>query len=78
MFYMSWIESNCPLSHLLLTRPSKSRALECFIVDTCEKSTHMAIYVSDQLYWAALPFSNIYTDPMVHASSPERRNFTTY
>ncbi|EJD06043.1 uncharacterized protein FOMMEDRAFT_139331 [Fomitiporia mediterranea MF3/22] len=30
--------------HLLVTRPSKSRALECFVVETCEQSTHMAMF----------------------------------
>lgn len=29
--------------HLLITRPSKSRALECFVVETSERSTHMAL-----------------------------------
>ncbi|KAF5391320.1 hypothetical protein D9757_001874 [Collybiopsis confluens] len=29
--------------HLLLTRPSRSRALECFVVDIAQKSTHIAI-----------------------------------
>ncbi|KAG1161441.1 hypothetical protein G6F37_003068 [Rhizopus arrhizus] len=31
------------LIHLLITKPSESVALECFIVEMCEKSTHMAI-----------------------------------
>ncbi|KAI9305870.1 kinase-like domain-containing protein [Cunninghamella echinulata] len=43
------------LIHLLISRPSDSVALECFLIDLCEKSTHMAImtlwylqsYVSD-------------------------------
>ncbi|OCB84076.1 hypothetical protein A7U60_g8747 [Sanghuangporus baumii] len=30
--------------HLLVTRPSKSRALESFVVETCERSTHMAMF----------------------------------
>ncbi|KAJ4487940.1 kinase-like protein [Lentinula aciculospora] len=29
--------------HLLLTRPSKSRALECFVVEIAQKSTHIAM-----------------------------------
>ncbi|KIK57812.1 hypothetical protein GYMLUDRAFT_46010 [Collybiopsis luxurians FD-317 M1] len=29
--------------HLLLTRPSKSRALECFVVQIAQKSTHIAM-----------------------------------
>ncbi|KAH8117567.1 kinase-like domain-containing protein, partial [Phellopilus nigrolimitatus] len=32
------------ICHLLVTKPSKSRALECFVVDTCERSTHMAMF----------------------------------
>ncbi|KAI8089601.1 uncharacterized protein BX664DRAFT_137732 [Halteromyces radiatus] len=55
-FPVSEIEFFLPqLIHLLITRPSDSVALECFLVDLCEKSTHMAImtlwylqaYVSD-------------------------------
>ncbi|KAL5490504.1 PIK1 [Sanghuangporus weigelae] len=30
--------------HLLVTRPSKSRALESIVVETCERSTHMAMF----------------------------------
>lgn len=33
------------LSHLLVTRPSKSRALECFVVETAQRSTHIAMMV---------------------------------
>lgn len=33
-------------SHLLVTRPSKSRALECFVVDIAQRSTHFAMLVS--------------------------------
>ncbi|KIL69763.1 hypothetical protein M378DRAFT_69366 [Amanita muscaria Koide BX008] len=29
--------------HLLVTRPSKSRALECFVVDIAQRSTHIAM-----------------------------------
>ncbi|KAI0341619.1 kinase-like protein [Trametopsis cervina] len=29
--------------HLLVTRPSKSRALECFVVEIAQKSTHIAM-----------------------------------
>ncbi|KAI8343325.1 kinase-like domain-containing protein [Chlamydoabsidia padenii] len=55
-FPLSEIEFFLPqLIHLFITRPSDSVALECFLVDLCEKSTHMAImtlwylqaYVSD-------------------------------
>ncbi|CAO3586710.1 unnamed protein product [Absidia cylindrospora] len=55
-FPLSEIEFFLPqLVHLFITRPSDSVALECFLVDLCEKSTHMAImtlwylqaYVSD-------------------------------
>ncbi|GBE81999.1 predicted protein [Sparassis crispa] len=31
------------ICHLLVTRPSKSRALECFVVEICHKSTHIAM-----------------------------------
>lgn len=31
--------------HLLISRPTESVALECFLVEMCEKSTHMAIMV---------------------------------
>ncbi|RCH95038.1 Phosphatidylinositol 4-kinase pik1alpha (PI4-kinase)(PtdIns-4-kinase), partial [Rhizopus stolonifer] len=55
-FPTSEIEFFLPqLIHLLITKPSESVALECFIIETCEKSTHMAImslwylqaYISD-------------------------------
>ncbi|ESK97006.1 phosphatidylinositol 4-kinase [Moniliophthora roreri MCA 2997] len=32
------------ICHLLLTRPSKSRALECFVVDVSQRSTHIALF----------------------------------
>ncbi|THU91136.1 kinase-like protein [Dendrothele bispora CBS 962.96] len=31
------------ICHLLLTRPSRSRALECFVVDIAQRSTHIAM-----------------------------------
>ncbi|KAK0240113.1 kinase-like protein [Armillaria nabsnona] len=31
------------ICHLLVTRPSKSRALECFVVDIAHRSTHIAM-----------------------------------
>ena len=37
---------SCVFSHLLVTRPSKSRALECFVVDIAQRSTHIAMLVS--------------------------------
>lgn len=33
------------LSYLLVSRPSRSRALECFVMDISRKSTHLAILV---------------------------------
>ena len=33
------------ISHLLVSRPSKSRALESFVVDISEQSSHMAMFV---------------------------------
>lgn len=38
MVYMTY-------SHLLVTRPSQSRALECFVVEIAQKSTHIAMLV---------------------------------
>lgn len=32
--------------HLLITRPTESVALECYIIDACEKSTHIAVMVT--------------------------------
>ncbi|CAG8464975.1 6279_t:CDS:10 [Ambispora gerdemannii] len=41
---MSEIEFFLPqLCHLLISRTTESVALECFILESCEKSTHMAI-----------------------------------
>ncbi|KAI0273645.1 kinase-like domain-containing protein [Gloeopeniophorella convolvens] len=31
------------ICHLLVSRPSQSRALECFVMDICRKSTHIAM-----------------------------------
>ncbi|GAA5813183.1 hypothetical protein MFLAVUS_006657 [Mucor flavus] len=43
-FPISEIEFFLPqLIHLLITRPSESVALECFLVEMCEKSTHIAL-----------------------------------
>ncbi|KAG2178170.1 hypothetical protein INT43_003423 [Umbelopsis isabellina] len=43
-FPMSEIEFFLPqLVHLLISRPSESVALECFILDMCQRSTHMAL-----------------------------------
>lgn len=33
------------ICHLLVTRPTKSRALECFVVDVAQRSTHIAMIV---------------------------------
>ena len=33
------------LSHLLVSRPSRSRALECFVMDFSHRSTHVAMLV---------------------------------
>jgi hypothetical protein len=33
------------LSHLLVTSPSKSRALECFVVEVAQRSTHLCMTV---------------------------------
>ncbi|KAG0192038.1 Phosphatidylinositol 4-kinase pik1alpha (PI4-kinase)(PtdIns-4-kinase) [Apophysomyces sp. BC1034] len=43
-FPISEIEFFLPqLVHLLITNPTESVALECFLIEMCEKSTHMAI-----------------------------------
>ncbi|KAI8983002.1 kinase-like domain-containing protein [Pilobolus umbonatus] len=43
-FPVSEIEFFLPqLIHLLITRPSDSVALECFVIEMCEQSTHMAL-----------------------------------
>ncbi|KAI8059863.1 hypothetical protein BC940DRAFT_171161 [Gongronella butleri] len=43
-FPISEIEFFLPqLIHLLITRPTESVALECFLIDLCAKSTHMAL-----------------------------------
>ncbi|RHZ81147.1 hypothetical protein Glove_123g82 [Diversispora epigaea] len=43
-FPMSEIEFFLPqLCHLLISRTTESVALECFVLESCEKSTHMAI-----------------------------------
>ncbi|KAF1801688.1 kinase-like domain-containing protein [Mucor lusitanicus] len=43
-FPISEIEFFLPqLIHLLITRPSESVALECFLIEMCEKSTHIAL-----------------------------------
>ncbi|KIJ69371.1 hypothetical protein HYDPIDRAFT_164930 [Hydnomerulius pinastri MD-312] len=34
------------ICHLLVTRPSKSRALECFVVDIAQRSTHIAMLLT--------------------------------
>jgi phosphatidylinositol 4-kinase B len=38
------------ISHLLVTKPSKSRALECFVVDIARRSTHIAMLVRPYFY----------------------------
>ena len=42
-------ESWGSVCHLLVTMPSKSRALECMVVEISERSPHMAIFVSREL-----------------------------
>lgn len=37
------------LSHLLVSRPSRSRALECFVMDFSHKSTHVAMLVCSSI-----------------------------
>ena len=68
--YMRSAVADCARSHLLVTRPSKSRALECFVVDTAQRSTHIAMIVRNALYHAGNA-SDISADTVVHASIPE-------
>lgn len=50
------------ICHLLVTRPSKSRALECFVVEIAHKSTHIAMltlwYMQAHLKDLAQPNNN--------------------
>ncbi|PCH38077.1 hypothetical protein WOLCODRAFT_142388 [Wolfiporia cocos MD-104 SS10] len=50
------------ICHLLVTRPSKSRALECFVVEIAHKSTHIAMqtlwYMQAYLKDLAPPHNN--------------------
>lgn len=68
---------NCSRSHLLLTRMSKSRALECFVVEVSERSSHMAILVclSKKSFGSDVLTSS--KDAMVYASAPERHRVQT-
>jgi hypothetical protein len=59
-------------SHLLVTRPAKSRALECFIVEIAQQSTHIALIVSFLFHSANFPLLNPELDLLVHASVIER------
>ena len=47
------------ISHLLVTKPSKSRALECFVVDIARRSTHIAMLVRS-LFLTGATFALIY------------------
>ena len=58
------------LSYLLVSRPSRSRALECFVMDISRKSTHIAMLVCSPIVLiAAYLFTSL--DTMVHASIVE-------
>ncbi|OAD74452.1 hypothetical protein PHYBLDRAFT_96384, partial [Phycomyces blakesleeanus NRRL 1555(-)] len=60
-FPISEIEFFLPqLAHLLITRPSESVALECFLIDMCEQSTHMAIM---SLWYLQAYLSDLSLDP---------------
>jgi hypothetical protein len=58
------------LSYLLVSRPSRSRALECFVMDISRKSTHIAILVCSPINLILVFFTSV--DPVVHASITER------
>lgn len=59
-------------SHLLVTRPTKSRALECFVIDTAQRSTHIALIVCISTPRVCVPKLTFRVDAMVYASCPER------
>ncbi|KAI8393409.1 kinase-like domain-containing protein [Radiomyces spectabilis] len=61
-FPASEIEFFLPqLIHLLITRPTESVALECFLVEMCEKSTHMAIM---SLWYLQAYLSDLSSNPV--------------
>lgn len=60
-FPISEIEFFLPqLIHLLITRPSESVALECFLVEMCEKSTHIALM---SLWYLQAYLADLSTNP---------------
>lgn len=66
-------------SHLLITRPSQSSALETFVVERAEESTHSAMLVRhviaeirSSLATSHFPLLTPSTDALVHASSSTR------
>ncbi|GAN04749.1 phosphatidylinositol 4-kinase [Mucor ambiguus] len=60
-FPISEIEFFLPqLIHLLITRPSESVALECFLIEMCEKSTHIALM---SLWYLQAYLSDLSTHP---------------
>lgn len=64
------------LSHLLITRPSTSNALECFVLERAEESTHSAMLVSCRLFALADHLSDL-CSPNRHSGSCRAR-FVTY
>ncbi|KAF9652874.1 kinase-like protein [Thelephora ganbajun] len=48
------------ICHLLVTRPSKSRALECFVVDVAQRSTHIAMLT---LWFMQASLKDLSTNP---------------
>jgi hypothetical protein len=57
--------SHLPCSHLLISRPSKSAALENYVVELSEQSTHIAAQVCTCV---SLEPSSLYPpDAVVHA-----------
>ncbi|KAL9537442.1 hypothetical protein MBANPS3_011773, partial [Mucor bainieri] len=60
-FPISEIEFFLPqLIHLLITRPSESVALECFLIEMCEKSTHIALM---SLWYLQAYLADLSTNP---------------
>jgi phosphatidylinositol 4-kinase len=68
VFIVSENHINSFTSHLLVTRPSKSRALECFVVDISQQSTHIAMIVRRQQPRSSKLTADSCGDPLVYAS----------
>jgi hypothetical protein len=59
-----------PTSHLLVTHPTKSRALESFVVDIAKRSTHIALIVRQITPLPHLSLLTASVDLMVPSGRP--------